>query len=87
MTIAKVDQQRRIRLPEAKPGQEIFVDPHPDGSWTLIPAERLKSHGKFPRLTNVEPAPKKVLDRLYAEREEDAESIPQFIAAQPKDAE
>jgi hypothetical protein len=38
------------------------------------------------RITNVEPLPKDVLDRLYEDREEDLDSIRQLIAAQPKDA-
>ena len=38
------------------------------------------------RVTNVAPLPDKVARRLYAEREEDMDSIRRFIAAQPKDA-
>jgi hypothetical protein len=38
------------------------------------------------RVTNVEPLPDKVARKLYAEREEDMESIRCFIAAQPKNA-
>jgi hypothetical protein len=39
------------------------------------------------RVTNVDPLPERELERLYTDREEDAESIRQFIVAQPKDAE
>jgi hypothetical protein len=38
------------------------------------------------RVTNVEPLPDKVARKLYAERDEDLDSIRTFIAAQPKDA-
>jgi hypothetical protein len=38
------------------------------------------------RITNVEPLPDRVAQKLYAEREEDMDSIRRFIAAQPKDA-
>jgi hypothetical protein len=38
------------------------------------------------RVTNVAPLPDKVARKLYAEREEDMDSIRRFIAAQPKDA-
>ena len=37
------------------------------------------------RVTNVAPLPDKVARKLYAEREEDMNSIRRFIAAQPKD--
>jgi len=39
------------------------------------------------RITNVDPLPDNVLDKLYREREEDLDGIRQFIAAQPKNAE
>jgi hypothetical protein len=38
------------------------------------------------RITNVAPLPSSVARKLYAEREEDMDSIRRFIAAQPKDA-
>lgn len=38
------------------------------------------------RVTNVAPLPDEVARKLYAEREEDLDSIRRFIAAQPKDA-
>lgn len=41
--------------------------------------ERLSTAG---RVTNVEPLPDKIARRLYAEREDDAESIRQFMRAQ-----
>ena len=39
------------------------------------------------RVTNVDPLPRTYLDQLYREREDDLDSIRQFIAAQPKEAE
>jgi hypothetical protein len=38
------------------------------------------------RVTNVNPLPASVARKLYAEREDDMDSIRRFIAAQPKDA-
>ena len=38
------------------------------------------------RVTNVDPLPDAVARKLYADREDDTESIRRFIAAQPKDA-
>ena len=38
------------------------------------------------RVTNVNPLPDRVARDLYAQREDDAESIRKFILAQPKDA-
>ena len=38
------------------------------------------------RVTNVPPLPDNVARKLYAERDEDMDSIRRFIAAQPKDA-
>ena len=38
------------------------------------------------RVTNVAPLPDRVARKLYAERDEDMDSIRRFIAAQPKDA-
>lgn len=35
------------------------------------------------RVTNVDPLPARVLERLYREREDDDESIGRFIKAQP----
>jgi hypothetical protein len=39
------------------------------------------------RVTNVDPLPAKMLNRLYAEREDEETSIRRFIAAQPKGSE
>ncbi|MGH7968639.1 MAG: hypothetical protein ACREIC_07935, partial [Limisphaerales bacterium] len=39
------------------------------------------------RITNVEPLPKRVLERIYDQRKEDLDSIRQFIGLQAKDAE
>lgn len=44
-TIATVDEKKRVRIPDAKPGQQLSVQPQADGSWTLtpvLPAEKLK---------------------------------------------
>lgn len=39
------------------------------------------------RVTNVDPLPEAAARKLYSEREDDMESIRQFIAAQPREAE
>jgi hypothetical protein len=39
------------------------------------------------RVTNVDPLPHSVLDKLYREREDDEESIRRFIDLQPREAE
>src|SRR2546422_3124603 len=52
-----------------------------------LPKVREQFAGSTGRITNVDPLPKKVLERLYAERDDDEESIRRFIAAQPKDSE
>lgn len=44
--------------------------------------ERLAAQGG--RVTNVDPLPEAVLNRLYSEREEDEASIRRSLAAQPK---
>ena len=52
-----------------------------------LPSVRADLSAKSGRVTNVDPLPDKVLDRLYRARDEDGESIRRFIAAQPKGAE
>jgi hypothetical protein len=39
------------------------------------------------RVTNIDPLPPGILSKLYREREDEEDSIRQFIAAQPKNAE
>jgi hypothetical protein len=52
-----------------------------------LPQLREKLSTPTDRVTNVEPLPDAVLSRLYRKREDDADSIRRFIAAQPKEAE
>lgn len=49
--------------------------------------DALASLTKSGRVTNVEPIPKKTLDKIYAEREDDTDAIRRMIAAQPFEAE
>jgi hypothetical protein len=51
-----------------------------------LPALR-KRLGRPCRVTNVDPLPVQAARELYAQREEDIESIRKFIVAQPKEAE
>ncbi len=37
MTTATVDDRKRVRLSDAKPGQVFSVEPRPDGSFFLVP--------------------------------------------------
>jgi len=37
MTTATFDDKKRVRIPDAKPGQVVCVEPGPDGTWKLIP--------------------------------------------------
>ena len=48
-----------------------------------LPRLREQLSAKSGRVTNVEPLPKAILNRLYKERDDDTEAIKQFIAAQP----
>ncbi len=52
-----------------------------------LPKLREQLSAKVGRVTNVDPLPTRVLERLYRERQDDDSSIRRFIAAQPKDAE
>ena len=37
MTTVTVDDRKRVRIPDAKPGQVLSVEAKPDGGWTLLP--------------------------------------------------
>ena len=37
MTTATFDEQKRVRIPDAKPGQVVSIEPGADGTWKLIP--------------------------------------------------
>jgi hypothetical protein len=52
-----------------------------------LPALRAEASRKSGRVTNVDPLPDKVMKEIYAQRQDDDESIRRFIAAQPKGAE
>jgi hypothetical protein len=43
-----VDQKKRVRLPEAKPGQVFSLEPQGDGSLVLIPLKKPKRKEMFP---------------------------------------
>jgi hypothetical protein len=52
---------------------------------TKLGLPRLKQHlsAGTGRVTNVDPLPTAVLDRLYRQREDDGESVRRFLRAQP----
>ncbi len=52
-----------------------------------LPKLREQLRTEHGRVTNVDPLPVKVANRLYTEREDDEASIRRFIAAQPKGGE
>ncbi len=37
MKTVTVDDQKRVRIPDAKPGQVLDYTPNPDGSFVLVP--------------------------------------------------
>jgi hypothetical protein len=54
---------------------------------TDLPNLRKKLCERARRVTNIDPLPAATMDKLYREREDDENSIQQFIAAQPRSAE
>ena len=48
MKTLTVDDEQRIRIPDAKPKQVFACENHDDGSYTLIPV-RAKSKEPFPK--------------------------------------
>lgn len=47
-TVAVVDDKKRVRIPDAKPGQVFSVEPTAEGGWTLTP-KVAKLQERFPR--------------------------------------
>jgi len=47
MTIATVDDKKRVRIPSAKPGQAFSIEPKPDGSVLLLPV-KAEQKERFP---------------------------------------
>lgn len=48
MHAATIDDRKRVRIPDAKPGQVVSVESNPDGSWTLIPL-KAEAKQRFPK--------------------------------------
>jgi hypothetical protein len=48
MQIATIDDKRRVRIPDAKPGQAVSIEPGPNGGWTFWPV-RTEAREKSPR--------------------------------------
>jgi len=40
VTTATVDDRKRVRIPDAKPGQVFSVEPEPNGAIRLVPVVR-----------------------------------------------
>ena len=49
MTTATVDDRKRVRLPDAKPGQVLTIEPGPNGGWFLAPVVKAETADPFPR--------------------------------------
>ena len=48
MTTLIVDDRKRVRIPDAKPGQVFACEPGPGGSFKLIPVKAVRKE-RFPR--------------------------------------
>ena len=71
-TVVTVDDKKRIRLPDAKPGQRVAVRPNADGGWTLLPVKPAKYKPKFP--------PGSLLKYMTPERDkEETEAFKAFV--------
>jgi hypothetical protein len=49
MTTVTVDDRKRVRLPDAKPGQVLAIQDNGDGSVTLRPVNKADAKERFPR--------------------------------------
>ena len=88
MNAIKVDEARRLRLPRLRPG-DLYEPEYLNTEEIVlrrVPEPKRKTRSSQTRVTNVDPLPDSVLERLYREREDDDTSIRRFIGAQPKDA-
>jgi len=52
-----------------------------------LPKVREQFAASTGRVTNVDPPPEKVVEKLYHEREDDDASVRRFVGAQPKGGE
>jgi hypothetical protein len=50
METAKLDNRKRLRLPQGKPGQVLEIVDNGDGSYTLIPLQRAEPSAPKARL-------------------------------------
>jgi hypothetical protein len=71
MKLAKVDSRHRILIPELKPGQAFTWENDGNGQITLLEVKPKAKRPAKDRITNVDPLPKEVADRLYRERPDD----------------
>jgi len=89
MNAIKVDEARRLKLSRLRPGD--LYEPEYLSTEEIVLRRVSETKRKIKpsqgRVTNVDPLPDSVLDKLYREREDDDASIRRFIRAQPKDAE
>jgi hypothetical protein len=89
MNVIKVDAARRLRLPRLRPG-DLYEPEYLSAEEVVlrrVPEPKRRARPSQRRVTNVDPLPDRVLEKLYREREEEDASIRRFIEAQPKDAE
>lgn len=87
MKTAKVDSRHRILIPDLKPGQMFTWQSGEKGVIVLVEIRPATKNPTAARLTNVDPLPKKVADRLYRERpaNDGIEEVDHMMAAQAWD--
>lgn len=76
MVVTKADSRKRVRVPQAKPGQEFAVHENADGSLTLKaldkaasthPTCRLADEGGFPIAVPDQPIDEEAIKELLVE--------------------
>jgi 3-methyladenine DNA glycosylase Mpg len=83
----KVDSAKRVRLPDAKPGQVFAYSADGKGRIVLLEVQTKAGTPEPLLIEGFKPLSKAALDRLYRERREDDESIRLLMDAQAWDHE
>jgi hypothetical protein len=83
----KVDSAKRVRLPDAKPGQVFAYSADGKGRIVLLEVQTKAGPSESSLIEGFKPLSKAELDRLYLKRQEDDESISLLMDAQAWDYE
>ena len=75
MDTVKVDSTKRIRLPDAKPGQVFAYSADGHGRIVLTEVQIKAGKPDVPFLNGIKPLSRDVLDRLYRQRQGDDEAV------------